>query len=91
MSESKCEMARQRYCRKSSMGFCMLEDDKLCKCPYLNAISEIAKLSVENMKFEDNQDKLKEWIVAYKERLPNNTDSLTLQDVIDALEEFVIE
>lgn len=75
---SKCEMARQRFCRKSSVGFCMLDDDKLDKCPYLNAIGEIAKLSVENIKFEDNQYKLKEWISAYKERVPNNTDSLTL-------------
>lgn len=88
---SKCEMARQRYCRKSSIGVCMMDDDKLDKCPYLNAIGEIAKLSVENMKFEENQDKLKEWIAAYKERVPNNTDSLTLQDVIDALEEFVVD
>lgn len=91
MRESKCEMARRRYCRKSSMGCCNLDDDKLDKCPYLNAIGEIAKLSVENMKFEDNQDKLKEWIAAYKERLSSSTDSLTLQDVIDALEEFVVE
>lgn len=88
---SKCEMARQRYCRKSSVGYCTLDDDKLDKCPYLNAIGEIAKLSVENMKLEDNQEKLKEWISAYKEGLLNSTDSLTLQDVIDVMEEFIVE
>lgn len=88
---SKCEMARQRYCRKPSVGYCTLDDDKLDKCPYLNAIGEIAKLSVENMKLEDNQEKLKEWISAYKERLLNSTDSLTLQDVIDVMEEFIVE
>lgn len=87
---SKCEMARQRYCRKSSVGVCNLDDDKLDKCPYLKAIDEIARLSVENSKYEDNQEKLKERISAYKERLPNSTDSLTLQDVIDVMEEFVI-
>lgn len=84
-------MARQRFCRKSSVGCCMLDDDKLDKCPYLNAIGEIARLSVGNSKLEDNQEKLKEWITAYKERLPNNTDSLTLQDVIDVMEEFIVE
>ena len=53
MNQSKCEMARQRYCRKSSMGVCTLEDDKLNRCPYLQAIGEIARLSMENMKLED--------------------------------------
>lgn len=47
---SKCEMARLRYCRKSSMGYCNAEDRDLETCPYLKAISEIAKLTVENMK-----------------------------------------
>ena len=50
MNESKCEMARLRYCRKSSMGYCNAEDRDLEICPYLKAISEIAKLTVENMK-----------------------------------------
>ena len=50
MSESKCEMARLRYCRKSSIGYCNAEDRDLETCPYLKAISEIAKLTVENMK-----------------------------------------
>ena len=48
------------------MGCCNLDDDKLDKCPYLNAIGEIVRLSVENSKYEDNQEKLKEWIDDYK-------------------------
>ena len=52
MSESKCEMARLRYCRKSSMGYCNAEDRGLETCPYLKVIGEIARLSVENMKLE---------------------------------------
>ena len=50
---SKCEMARQRYCRKSSMGYCNAEDRDVERCPYLKAIGEIARLSVENMKLEN--------------------------------------
>lgn len=91
MSESKCEMARQRYCRKSSMGYCNAEDRDVEGCPYLQAVGEITRLSVENSKYEDNQEKLKEWISAYKERLPDSIDSLTLKDVIEVLEEFVID
>ena len=53
MAESKCEMARLRYCRKSSMGYCNAEDRDLETCPYLKAIGEIARLAVENMKLED--------------------------------------
>lgn len=26
MSQSKCEMARQKYCRKSSFGYCNADD-----------------------------------------------------------------
>lgn len=44
---SKCEMARLRYCNKSSMGCCNAEDKDIDKCPYLNAIGEIARLIVE--------------------------------------------
>lgn len=53
MSETKCEMARQRYCRKSTFEYCNAEDRDLETCPYLKAISEIARLSVENIKLED--------------------------------------
>lgn len=86
---SKCEMARQRYCRKSSMGFCNLDDDKLDRCPYLNAIGEIVRLSVENSKYEDNQEKLKEWIDDYKKR--DGFDILLLKDLVDILEEFLVD
>lgn len=53
MSTSKCEMARQRYCRKSYIGYCNAEDRDVERCPYLKAIGEIARLSVENMKLEN--------------------------------------
>ena len=53
MSTSKCKMARLRYCRKSSMGYCNAEDKDLETCPYLKAIGEIARLAVENMKLEE--------------------------------------
>ena len=89
MSESKCEMARLRYCRKSSMGYCNAEDRDLEICPYLKAIGEIARLAVENGKYESMQEKLKEWIIGYKERIPNSADTFTLEDVIEILEEFV--
>ena len=50
-------MAYSRYCRKSSLGYCNAEGKDVEDCPYLQAIGEIAKLSIENMKLED---KLKE-------------------------------
>ena len=86
---SKCEMARLRYCRKSSMGYCNAEDRDLEICPYLKAIGEIARLVVENGKHESMQEKLREWISGYKERMSNSTDTLTLEDVVEILEEFV--
>ena len=89
MSESKCEMARLRYCQKSSFGCCNAEDTDVKKCPYLKAIEEIERLAVENSKYESMQEKLKEWISEYKERMSNSTDTLTLEDVVDVLEEFV--
>ena len=89
MSESKCEMARLRYCRKSSMGYCNAEDRDVERCPYLQAIGEVARLAVENGKNESIQEKLKEWISGYKERMSNSTDTLTLEDVVEILEEFV--
>ena len=54
MSKSKCEMARQRYCQKSYFGYCNANDTDVERCPYLKAIEEIARLSVENMKLEDD-------------------------------------
>lgn len=53
MSKTKCEMARLKYCRKSSFGYCCAEDKDLVTCPYLKAINEIARLSAENIKLED--------------------------------------
>ena len=44
---SKCEMARQKLCRKSSFGNCIAEDKDLENCPYLKAIEEIARLVVD--------------------------------------------
>ena len=46
---SKCEMARQKLCRKSSFGHCTAENKDLETCPYLKAIGEIARLSVESV------------------------------------------
>ena len=54
MNQSKCEMARLKYCRKSSFGYCNAEDTDVEKCPYLNAIGEIARLAVENSRLEDD-------------------------------------
>lgn len=53
MNEIKCEMAKQKYCRKSTLGYCNAGDKDLETCPYLKAINEIARLSVENIKLED--------------------------------------
>ena len=54
MSESKCEMARLRYCRKTYFGYCNADDTDVKKCPYMKAIGEIARLAVENSKLEDD-------------------------------------
>lgn len=86
---SKCEMARMRYCRKSSMGYCNAEDRDLETCPYLKAIGEIARLAVENSKYEDMQEKLKEWIADYKQR--DGFEMVLLKEVVDILEEFVVD
>ena len=53
-NQSKCEMARLRYCQKSYFGYCNAEDTDVEKCPYLKAIEEIARLAVENSKLEDD-------------------------------------
>ena len=89
MSESKCDMARLRYCRKSYFGYCNADDMDVEKCPYLKAIDEIERLAVENSKYESMQEKLKDWISEYRGRIPYSTDTLTLEDVVEILEEFV--
>ena len=89
MNKSKCEMARQRYCQKTYFGYCSADDTDVEKCPYLKAIGEIVMLSVENGKHESMQEKLKDWISGYRGRIPYSTDTLTLEDVVEILEEFV--
>ena len=89
MSESKCKMARLRYCQKSSFGYCNADDKHVERCPYLKAIDEIERLAVENSKYESMQEKLKDWISGYNGRIPYSTDILTLEDVVGILEEFV--
>ena len=54
MSQSKCEMARLKYCQKSYFGYCNADDTEVESCPYLKAIEEIARLAVENSKSEDD-------------------------------------
>ena len=49
-------MARKKYCRVSSFGYCAAGDSELENCPYLQAIGEIARLSLENIKLEDGYD-----------------------------------
>ena len=82
-------MARLRYCQKSYFECCNANDTDVERCPYLKAIGEIAKLAVENSKYESMQEKLKDWISGYKGRIPYSTDALTLKDVVEILEEFV--
>ena len=52
-NQSKCEMARLRYCQKSYLGYCNADDTDVNKCPYLKAIEEIASLVVENSKLKN--------------------------------------
>ena len=52
-NQSKCEMARLRYCQKSYFGYCNADDTDVEKCPYLKAIEDIAKLIVENSELEN--------------------------------------
>ena len=58
MSQSKCEMARLRYCQKTYFGYCNANDTDIERCPYLKAIEEIARLTVENSKLEDKLKRL---------------------------------
>ena len=53
-NQSKCEMARQKYCQKSSFGYCNADDTDVERCPYLEAIEVIARFAVENSKLEDD-------------------------------------
>ena len=53
-NQSKCEMARQRYCQKTYFGYCSADDTDVKRCPYLKAIEEIARLAAENSKLEDD-------------------------------------
>ena len=52
-NQSKCEMARLRYCQKSYFGYCNADDTDVERCPYLEAIEEITRLVVENSKLND--------------------------------------
>ena len=54
MSQSKCEMARLRYCKKTYFGYCNADDTDVGRCPYLKAIEEITRLVVENSQLEDD-------------------------------------
>lgn len=54
MNQGKCEMARLRYCWKSSFEYCNADDTDVKRCPYLKAIEEVARLAVENSKLEDD-------------------------------------
>ena len=47
-------MARLRYCQKSYFGYYNADDADVERCPYLKAIDEIARLSVENSQLEDD-------------------------------------
>lgn len=51
---SKCNMAYHKYCNKSSFGCCEANESELEKCPYLQAISEIARLVTEQVIHEDD-------------------------------------
>lgn len=71
------------------MGYCNAEDRDLETCPYLKAISEIARLAAENGKHESMQEKLNEWIADYKKR--DGFDMVLFKEVIDILEEFIVD
>lgn len=51
---SKCEMAKHRYCNKSFLGYCSADEKDIKKCPYLKAIEEIVKLSILKNNYEDD-------------------------------------
>ena len=46
MNKSKCCMAN--YCKYSSDDkYCIADDEIMTNCPYLEAIGEVARLSIE--------------------------------------------
>lgn len=47
-------MAYHKYCSKSSFGCCEANESELKQCPYLQAISEIARLVAEQTMHEDD-------------------------------------
>ena len=53
------------------------------------SVSESNWRDYKNGKYESMQEKLKDWISGYKGRIPYSTDTLTLKDVVEILEEFV--
>ena len=57
-NQSKCEMARLRYCQKAYFGYCNADDANVERCPYLKAIREIARLAVENSELEGKLKRL---------------------------------
>ena len=57
-NQSKCEMARLRYCQKTYFGYCNADDKEIERCPYLKAIEEIARLVVENSELDDKLKQL---------------------------------
>lgn len=46
-SVGKCSMAKD-YCKFSSNGYCIAEDDTVNNCPYLSAIGEIVKATISD-------------------------------------------
>lgn len=52
MNIDRCEMAKQKYCRKSSMGYCNAEDSDIKACPYILAINKVNELKAENRNLE---------------------------------------
>ena len=45
---SKCEMAKLRYCTYGCFGDCGADEKEQERCPYLSAIGEVARLITEN-------------------------------------------
>ena len=49
-NQSKCEMAKLRYCQKSYLGYCNADDTDVERCPYLKAIGEINSQLEDDLK-----------------------------------------
>lgn len=54
-------MAREKYCRYSSIGRCSADDYDLKHYPYLKLIDQIVKLTleIENIKIEEKNEQRK--------------------------------